>query len=148
MKRYCISCGSATEFIDKKPIFCSTCGKSFEKVVPVEVKVIKPVKSDFPSKINKILSTKIEDSDIDDIEDNIDYEDDDNEVTSVPEIDDLQVETQSRPNRGQKLKDIVGTEPNSIREPRSAKAAKSPSKKQVLEDFAKEAGCIRRNSKK
>ena len=32
MKRYCTSCGSPTEYSVKKPIFCSNCGNSFDKI--------------------------------------------------------------------------------------------------------------------
>ena len=156
MKRYCTSCGSPTEFIDKKPLFCSNCGKSFEKVAPVEVKLIKEEpKANFPTKINKITSSKLNRSQRvqrleepeyieDNIDDNDDYEDN---ITSVPEIDDLEVEAESRPKRGQKLKDIVGTEPNANRESRAVKSGKKPSRKQVLEDFAREAGSIRKTKR-
>jgi len=152
MKRYCTSCGSPTEYIDKKPVFCSTCGKSFEKAAPVEVKLIKEQpKSNFPTKINKITSSKInrpQRQEVEDIEDYIDDEDDyGQEVDHVPEIDNLEVEAESRPKRGHKLKDIVGTEPNVARESRVVKCGKRPSKKQVLEDFAREAGSIRKTKR-
>lgn len=154
MKRYCTSCGSPTEYIDKKPVFCSTCGKSFDKVAPVEVKMVKEEpKANFPTKINKITSSKInrpQRAQVEEVEDYIDDEDDydqDQEVHSVPEIDSLEVEAESRPKRGQKLKDIVGTESNAPRESRSFKPGKKTSKKQVLEDFAREAGSIRKTKK-
>lgn len=152
MKRYCTSCGGPTEFIDKKPLFCCNCGKSFEKVTPIEVKMVKEEpKTNFPTKINKITSSKInrpQRPEVEDIEDYIDDEDDyDQEVNSVPEIDDLEVEAESRPKRGYKLKDIVGTEPNAARESRSIKSGKKQSRKQILEDFAKEAGSIRKTKR-
>ena len=40
MKRYCISCGSPTEYSAKKPLFCSSCGKSFDKIEQAEVRPV------------------------------------------------------------------------------------------------------------
>ena len=48
MKRYCASCGSPTEYTIKKPLFCSSCAKPFDKI---EEKDAKPV-------VQKVLMQK------------------------------------------------------------------------------------------
>jgi hypothetical protein len=65
------------------------------------------------------------------------------------QISKLQIETQSdQVVRGVKLKDLMGTSgsENSKKERRKEKV-KKVSKKQVLEDFAKEASSLRRSKK-
>jgi hypothetical protein len=139
MKRYCISCGGPTEYSIKKPIFCSNCGASFE---PNTEKVIEKVQIKKPIIAKKIY---IEEPELDN---DINY-DDDQDVNEVPNISKLQVETQSdQVVRGVKLKDLMGTSgsENSKKERRKEKA-KKVSKKQVLEDFAKEASSLRRSKK-
>jgi len=139
MKRYCISCGGPTEYSIKKPIFCSNCGASFEQNTE---KVIEKVQIKKPIIAKKIY---IEEPELDN---DINY-DDDQDVNEVPNISKLQVETQSdQVVRGVKLKDLMGTSgsENSKKERRKEKA-KKVSKKQVLEDFAKEASSLRRSKK-
>ena len=80
-----------------------------------------------------------------DVEDDSDF--DDNESVSVPEISEIQVETQAEvPNRGVKLRDLMGTSENQKSNKIKIKS-KRLSKKQALEDFAREAGSLRKNKK-
>jgi len=136
MKRYCLDCGAPTEYSLKKPVFCANCGNSFEKNAQASQPVVqKPI-------IAK--KTYIPDVDVDDDQD---FNDNEEDVTAVPEISKIQVETSTeRPSRGVKLKDLMGTGENAKRNKIKAKGKKT-SKKQIIEDFAKEAGSLRKNKK-
>jgi hypothetical protein len=143
MKRYCASCGSPTEYTIKKPLFCSSCAKPFDKIEEKPTKsVIENIQIKKPTIAKKIY---IEEAELDN---DINY-DDDQDVNEVPNISKLQIETQSdQVVRGVKLKDLMGTSgsENSKKERRKEKV-KKVSKKQVLEDFAKEASSLRRSKK-
>lgn len=130
MKRYCTSCGSPTEYSVKKPIFCSNCGISFDKtqvnrVIPkpiVEKKTINPV-----------------------VANNLDYETDD---VNIPNISQIQIDVESDNNsksKGIKLGQLLGTSAQAEKKPRERIKGKKNSKKQILEDFAKEAGTIKKS---
>jgi hypothetical protein len=141
MRRYCLDCGAPTEYSLKKPVFCSNCGNSFEKNTQVSQPVVQKVQLQKPTIAKK---TYIPDVDIDDDQDFNDNEDD---ITTVPEISKIQVETATeRPNRGVKLKDLMGTGENTKRNKIKVKGKKT-SKKQILEDFAKEAGSLRKSKR-
>jgi len=144
MKRYCASCGSPTEYTIKKPLFCSSCAKPFDKI---EEKDAKPVVQKVLMQKKTISNKKyVEEPELDY---DIDYNDDDKDVKEVPNISKLQIEAPlDKPVRGVKLKDLMGTstDQNSKRERRKEKA-KKVSSKQILEDFAKEAGSLRKNKR-
>jgi hypothetical protein len=141
MKRYCPDCGSPTEYSIKKPIFCSSCGNSFEKNIAIPVQKNKPINQQ--AQVQKpIIAKKINipnpDLDLDDS----DYEED---IQVVPEISDIQIESYNEQNnKGVKLKDLMGTETNPIKKQKNKLKIKKASKKQILEDFAKEAGSLRK----
>jgi hypothetical protein len=141
MKRYCLDCGAPTEYSLKKPIFCTNCGNSFEKnnqASQIIVKNIEPQKPTIVKKINKLEA---------ELEDDIDYNDDDQDVKEVPNISNLQIEAPlDKPTRGVKLKDLMGTSTNENSK-KERKKGKKVSKKQILEDFAKEAGSLRKNKR-
>ena len=144
MKRYCDSCGSTTEYKIKKTLFCSSCAKPFDKI---EEKAEKPVAQKVLMQKKTISNKKyIEEPELDyDIDDN----EDDKDVKEVPNISKLQIEAPlDKPVRGVKLKDLMGTstDQNSKKERRKEKA-KKVSSKQTLEDFAKEAGSLRKNKR-
>lgn len=142
MKRYCTDCGSPTEYSIKKPLFCSTCGKSFEKTNQLESLIDK----NLPQSIKKPVQPKISQSY--EIED--DFEDVDDtfgdEITKVPNINKLDVETFIEKAKGEKIEDLIKNPAKASRQPR----IKQPkiSKKKILEDFKKEAGSIRPSNKK
>lgn len=130
MKRYCTSCGSPTEYSVKKPIFCSNCGIPFDKtqvnrVIPkpiVEKRTINPV-----------------------VANNLDYETDD---VNIPNISQIQIDVESDNNsksKGIKLGQLLGTSAQAEKKPRERIKGKKNSKKQILEDFAKEAGTIKKS---
>jgi len=137
MKKYCMSCGSPTEYSLKIPNYCSNCGLSFNK-----------------NQLNRQnIKTKLEKS----IE-SIDFEDDDDfdEVDSsivVPKINKLILDDDGddlaqEKNKGVKIKDLLGTCSNlSNKKEKNKKSQKNISRKKILEDFASEAGSIRPKSK-
>jgi len=136
MKRYCISCGSPTEYSLKKPIFCSNCGNSFDKIQVNKV-TQKPIAE--KRTINPVIAN------------NVDYEID-NELDDiiVPDISKIEIEIKSDndiKNKGTKLGEIIGTAIPSEGEKKVRQKIKGKrnSKKQILEDFSKEAGTIKKN---
>lgn len=141
MKRYCLDCGAPTEYSLKKPVFCSNCGSSFEKNIQVSQPVVQKVQLQKPTIAKKMYIPEV------DIDEDYDLDDNDETITNVPKISKIQVETASEnPNRGVKLKDLMGTGENIKRNKIKIKSKKT-SKKQVLEDFAKEAGSLRKNKR-
>jgi len=134
MKRYCTSCGSPTEYSVKKPIFCSNCGNSFDKV---QINKITPKPIAEKRTINRVAAN------------NLDYEID-NEIddVNVPNISQIQIDVESDNSpktKGIKLGELLGTSSPREKKPREKIKGKKSSKKQVLEDFAKEAGTIKRS---
>lgn len=141
MKRYCLDCGAPTEYSLKKPVFCSNCGNSFEKNTQVSQPVVQKVQLQKPTIAKKTYIPEV------DIDEDYDNDSDDETITNVPKISKIQVETASEnPNRGVKLKDLMGTGEN-IKRSKPKIKGKKPSKKQILEDFAKEAGSLRKNKR-
>jgi len=136
MKIYCIECGAPTEYSLKKPLFCSNCGSPFQKNLQP---IVKKEGYQKPAIAKKSYKPEL------DIEDDSDF--DDNESVSMPEISEIQVETQAEgPSKGVKLRDLMGTSENQKSNKIKIKS-KKPSKKQTLEDFAREAGSLRKNKK-
>jgi len=142
MKRYCLDCGAPTEYSLKKPVFCSNCGNPFEKNTQVSQPVVQKVQLQKPTIAKKTYTPAV------DIDEDYDDDGDDNEtITNVPNISKIQVETASEnQNRGVKLRDLMGTGENVKRNKVKIKG-KKPSKKQILEDFAKEAGSLRKSKR-
>lgn len=141
MKRYCLDCGAPTEYSLKKPVFCSNCGNSFEKNTQVSQPVVQKVQLQKPTIAKKTYIPEV------DIEQDDEFYDDEQDIISVPKISKIQVETASEnTNRGVKLKDLMGTGDNVKRNKIKTKGKKT-SRKQILEDFAKEAGSLRKNKR-
>ena len=151
MKRYCIDCGAPTEYSLKKPIFCSNCGTLFEKNNQNPQPIIEKVQLQKKTVARQLPKSNIELEDNDNNDNNDNYDENDNDgadVTEVPNISNIQVETDISPkDRGVKLKDLMGTESSSVKREKNKTRGKKTSKKQILEDFAKEAGSLRKNRK-
>ena len=143
MKRYCIDCGAPTEYSLKKPIFCSNCGGLFEKNNENPEPIIEKVQLQKKTIARQLPKPNIE------LDNNYDENDNDaTDVTEVPNISNIQVETDNiKKDRGVKLRDLMGTESSSIKREKNKTRGKKTSKKQILEDFAKEAGSLRKNRK-
>lgn len=131
MKRYCLDCGAPTEYTLKKPIFCSGCGQLFEKSIEIKKSA---------GQVQKLKNTIISE--------NYDIEDDyASDVKNVPNISSLEIETEiSESNKGVKLKDLMGTS-SPAKRPKNKIKTKKISKKQTLQDFAKEAGSLRKSNR-
>jgi len=143
MKRYCASCGSPTEYTIKKPLFCSSCAKPFDKI---EEKPEKPVVQKVLMQKKTIANKKYIEEDLDvDIDGDFDTEEHD---VAMPNISKLEVETEdeSQKSKGVKIGSLVGTSSSPSKRNKQAKNSKI-SKKQALEDFAKEAGTLRKSRK-
>jgi hypothetical protein len=141
MKRYCLDCGSPTEYSLKKPVFCANCGNPFEKNNQVSQTVVQKVQFQKPTIAKKTYLPEVN------IQDDQDFDHDEEDVANTPIISKIQVETAiETSNRGVKLKDLMGTGENVKRNKIKTKGKKT-SKKQILEDFAKEAGSLRKNRK-
>jgi len=139
MKRYCLDCGSPTEYSLKKPLFCANCGVSFDK--NNNQPLVQKVQLQKPTIAKKTYTPEL------DIQDDQDFDDNEEDIASLPNISKIQVETVGeRSNRGVKLKDLMGTGENTKRD-RSKNKGKKVSKKQILEDFAKEAGSLRKSKR-
>lgn len=119
LKIYCSDCGSPTEYSLKKPIFCSSCGNSF-------------FKGSISQKNTTISKIKEEYSD----------EDFTDEINNLPSINKLDFDINFEKNPVQKISDIASSaKDNPYREDNFFIEDNSP--KNVLEEFAKEAGAIR-----
>jgi len=134
MKKYCTTCGSPTDYSLKLPLFCSSCGKSFDT--------------------NNTSASKAQSKQIiakQNLEED-QYEDEDSdseEINYVPDISDLDVDLQVPQNKPVKLGSILGTSKDveSIQLSNVDNPNIKMSKKKILEEFAKEAGSIRKNKK-
>ena len=130
MKRYCTSCGGPTEYSIKKPIFCSNCGKSFEQTTQQAIEKVQIKKP--------VIANKIDIEEFDEVDD----------IRAIPVISNIEIEADNQnPDRGIKLKDLMGTETNHTKRERIKSKNKKSSKKQILEDFRREAGSIRKKNK-
>lgn len=128
MKIYCRKCGSGTEYTLQKPKFCSSCGGSFSGTVS---NASTPQSAPRPVAKEKITS--------------LDFEiETDN---STPDISQLEYELEKPKAKKITLADIAGTSENEqvIDRPKFY-TRKSTSKKQILEDFRKEAGQSREST--
>jgi len=136
MKKYCTDCGSPTEYSIKPPLFCSNCGKSYNNISvtnKVEVKKIE-------SKVKNL-----------NVEADYDYDDDSEgeDLNHVPNISNLQMDLDIPKNKSVKLGSLLGTSNHDQEDIKFNNPApnKKLSKKKILEDFAKEAGSIRKSKK-
>ena len=138
MKRYCTSCGSPTEYSVKKPIFCSNCGVFFDKTQVNRV-IPKPIIQ--KRTINPVVANNLDYE----IDNELDNKTDD---VNIPNISEIQIDVESDNNsksKGIKLGQLLGTDAQTEKKPRERIKAKKSSKKQTLEDFAKEAGTIKKS---
>lgn len=133
LKIYCTECGGPTTYTLSKPKFCSSCGKSFDKLFVNKVLNQKPIK------IKSDIGTEIED-----IEE--DYENSDSDVNYVPDISKIDYEIIDTKSHAEKLGNIAGTSSGQLRQKENKQKIKKLTKadlKKFREEFAKEAGSLR-----
>lgn len=123
LKIYCSNCGSPTEYSLKKPSFCSSCGNSFFNSVSHQ-KIIRPISKNIKS-----------------LEQEEDF-DNDQDINNVPAINKLDFDINFEKNPVEKISDLASSaKDNPYREP--GFFVDNHSAKNILEEFAKEAGAIR-----
>lgn len=134
MKKYCTDCGFPTEYSIKPPLFCSNCGKSYNNIsVPNKVEV-------------KKIESKVKNLNVE-----ADYDDDSEgeDLNYVPNISNLQMDLDIPKNKSVKLGSLLGTSNHDEEDIKFNNPIpnKKLSKKKILEDFAKEAGSIKKSKK-
>lgn len=145
MKRYCTSCGSATDYSLKKPQFCCNCGKSFDNNQTAQDKPIianNKINRARPNLNQKLRNTEDNNENYDNEDDNDNY---DNGINHVPDIKGLEIETFAEKIRGEKIGDLMKSPSKPNKRSSSKIKAQKVSNKKILEDFKKEAGSIRRS---
>lgn len=142
MKKYCLKCGSATEFSFTKPKFCTNCGNSFEIGLAVELKSNNPKKIIGQKPFVKPSNLSL---DNDNFEDDYDGED----VKDIPNISQIDCDYEVRKHEGIKFKKMIDNPMPSLRTS-NAKTQKAKGKKlskkeikEFLDEFKKESGSIR-----
>jgi uncharacterized Zn finger protein (UPF0148 family) len=144
LKLYCTECGSPTSYSASKPKFCSSCGTSFDKLVVNKVLLQKPTadKPVAPKKISPRLQKSVNAEDED-----TDFDDSEDEINSVPQINRLDVEIDERyedKKEKTRIGDIIGSSRGGTkREKIKGKPVTKADRKKFLEDFQREAGSIR-----
>tara|TARA_Y100001963_G_scaffold135838_1_gene197790 strand:- start:2667 stop:3071 length:405 start_codon:yes stop_codon:yes gene_type:complete len=131
MNVYCQKCGQPNHYGSKKPKFCSHCGESFGST-PQKTK-----KASNRGHIQKQLGRAAQ------------SDDEENEVTSVPNIDKLDVEIEAPKAAGVTIGQIAGTNPEdaTVDEAGPTKQAPQPSPEEVMSDLQREAGTLRQQGK-
>lgn len=135
MKKYCMKCGSPTDFSLTKPKFCSSCGTSFEVGLAVDINI--PSKKTV-NKFNRPLTNKIEDY--------IEDEDGFNDVKEVPNISEINCDYEVVKHKGVKFKSVIDNPipgaSSKINRPKGKKMSKKEMQ-EFLDNFKKESGSIR-----
>jgi hypothetical protein len=134
LKTYCSECGAPTEYSLNKPKFCSSCGNSFDKKTAVPV--LKPKRT-----ISKIQEPIDEIEDMDDIDGGED-------VDHVPDIQKIDYELSLPPKNKETIGNLAGTSTDSSEENWPKIKVPKLSKKEFLDNFAKEAGSLRGKPRK
>lgn len=127
MKIYCQQCGQPNEYASLKPNFCPKCGNPFAVAKAPGFKVSKPALAAVDDD---------EDSDLEDEEDS----------TSLPDIDGLSFDIDVRPNVGVPFKDVMGTATGG--EQFSRDLDEPVDNQTFLKNFSDEAGSSRPFSKR
>jgi len=145
LKVYCTECGSPTSYTSAKPKFCSACGNAFDKVVVNKNQSI--IKQEPPKRI----IPKVESKSNLEYEEHDDYDDNEEDINYVPDINglDCQIEASKKPKI--KLGDVIGTaeKQNNEIKIKSKKLTKSQQKienKKFMEEWKREAGSLRQKS--
>jgi hypothetical protein len=143
MTTYCRNCGEGIEYFSKIPIVCPFCAKSLTnqaqtQVNTIQAKIVNKVKTQ--KEIKVVESNEDDDYTDDDIDENETF----NRDIEAPEEDGISISVDSfKPS---KLIDLAtagaNSNPNSFKVDRPQEAPMS--KEQVLQEFAREAGSIRK----
>jgi uncharacterized Zn finger protein (UPF0148 family) len=130
MNIYCQKCGQPNHYGSKKPIFCGYCGESLDGR-PKESVASK--KQTLKERIAKAQN-----------------EDEEEEITLVPDIQKIDVEIESPKLKGFKIGDIAGSTPENAAVDEAGIAPKEGpplDEEKFMSDFQKEAGSLRQKGK-
>lgn len=140
MKKYCMNCGSATDFSFVKPKFCSSCGTTFDTGLAVDISIRKPSVNNIskPNIPNKALNkVNISDEDYDDGQD----------VLHVPNVSKIDCDYEVQKHQGVKFKSMVDSNippiPTSKIPKQKGKKMNKKEMKEFLDEFKRESGSIR-----
>jgi len=161
MKTYCKQCGEATEYTSRVPILCAYCGQSFGSAgqltaltsQPKPAPALASPQTSIPNQrrfaaSNRRFKDRHVDNDDDDQHENeeIEVEEIINSLDMNRASDDFIISTDKASRTP--IKDI-GSSPNAVRDPetsqvRKAGRPKKTSAKEILAEFQKEAGTLRK----
>ena len=141
MKKYCMNCGSATDFSFVKPKFCSSCGTTFDTGFAVDISVRKP-------NVNNISKPNIPNKSLNKIDiSNEDYDDDGQDVLHVPNVSKIDCDYEVQKHQGVKFKSMIDSNippiPSSKGPKQKGKKMNKKEIKEFLDDFKRESGSIR-----
>jgi hypothetical protein len=134
MNVYCQKCGQPNHYGSKKPIFCGQCGD------PLDGRPKKSIGSKRENAKKRTSRVKLEESE----------NDEEQEITSIPDVQGLAVEIEAPKLKGFTIGDIAGSSPESasIDDIEVAPGDAPPlDEKKFLSDFQKEAGSLRQKGK-
>ena len=115
MKIYCQNCGYKVEFsANSKPKFCHNCGTSLN----------------LGSNVSNAVEETVDEEELD--------------ITNIPIINALEVEIHTDQVKGEKLGDLIGTGDKEKGLPPMDITRPKQSRKEVLKNFSKEAGALRK----
>lgn len=122
MKIYCQNCGKPTEYTAlSKPNFCFNCGAPFAGSVSTATVNQTPQSGSTP----------------------LDNDDDDNEISKVPNISKLQVDINVQEVQAIKLENLAGTSQDGFSEP--PRIVDGQSSEELINSFLKEASSLKRS---
>lgn len=145
MKSFCLSCGTPTEYTLAKPTKCKFCGQAFASVVPLPPTAPPPPSRPPPQPVkqsSRIFADEDESQETQVDINSVSADGFDIEVVKMNATNKTTMEnllTQGTP--------CFTRDAEMLKGPKGKKMSKAAAKKQFLEDFAKEAGAIRPQSK-
>lgn len=155
LKIYCQDCGSPTSYSNSKPKFCSSCGKPFDKNIVVNQVLLQKPTLTKPQDV-KIKKPTLRAEDYDN-EDDI-YDDEDEGIASVPDINKLDFDVADlRPSKV-KMRDIISDIPDealagkdvpkTMQKNKKTKRSQRTKDQEFLNQFKAEAGTLRPSSRR
>lgn len=120
-KLYCQKCSQPTEYLEKKPLFCSNCGHPFTQVVTHSALSARKIE-------NKRVEVAVEESD------------DDSENLTVPHIDKIDIEPIGKLRNSVTFRELIfdKTPKASVEKPKTKHKLKPPSKEEFWREFRDE----------
>lgn len=141
MKKYCMNCGSATDFSFVKPKFCSSCGTTFDVGLGVDISIRKP------NIINNISKPSVINKNLGKIDSSTEDYDDGEDVLHVPNLSKIDCDYEVQKHQGVKFKSMVDSNippmPAFKGPKQKAKKMNKKEMQEFLDAFKRESGSIR-----